>query len=112
LPSNGASGGAIVIWKSSLFHGTLVFHNSYAISIDFASRHNDAHWLLTNIYAPCTSSGKHQFLDWFMNIQMPDNISWIVVGDFHFYRSSDDLIRPSGDISDMLLFNEAINYLV
>jgi len=111
FPSNGASGGAIVIWKSSLFHGTLVFHNFYAISIDSASRHNDAHWLLTNIYAPCTSSGKHQFLDWFMNIQMSNNINWIVVGDFNLCRSPDDRNWPGGDISDMLLFNEAINYL-
>jgi endonuclease/exonuclease/phosphatase family metal-dependent hydrolase len=46
-----------------------------------------------------------------MNIQMPDNINWIVVGDFNLCRSPDDRNRPGGDISDMLLFNEAINYL-
>jgi hypothetical protein len=33
LPSVGASGGIITIWKSSLFSGSLAFSNEYAISI-------------------------------------------------------------------------------
>jgi len=32
LPSEEASGGSIVIWKSSTFQGQLVFHNAYALS--------------------------------------------------------------------------------
>jgi hypothetical protein len=38
LPSVGASGGAIIIWKSHLFHGSLIFQNSYALSVELNSR--------------------------------------------------------------------------
>lgn len=41
LPSVGASGGIINIWKTSLFDGQLVFQNEYAISVEFVSRHNN-----------------------------------------------------------------------
>ena len=109
LPSVGSSGGVIIIWKSSLFHGNLIFQNSYAISVEFFSKHNDAHWILTNIYAPCTYTGKREFLYWFSNIQMPDSINWLVVGDFNLCRSPDDRNRLGGDLSEMLLFNEAIS---
>lgn len=63
LPSNGASGGSIIIWKSSIFSCSLVFQNEYASSVLFSSVHNNATWILTNIYAPCTPSGKRDFID-------------------------------------------------
>jgi exonuclease III len=52
LPSVGASGGIITIWKSSLFSGSLAFSNEYAISIEFLSKHDQSAWLLTNVYGP------------------------------------------------------------
>ncbi|KAJ1253597.1 hypothetical protein BS78_K020200 [Paspalum vaginatum] len=42
VPSNGASGGMLVAWKDSLFDGELVFHNSFAMSLEFTSRVNNA----------------------------------------------------------------------
>ena len=42
LPSVGASGGIITIWKSALFEGHLAFHNSFSLSVDFLSLHNNA----------------------------------------------------------------------
>ena len=79
--------GAIVIWKSSTFQGHLVFQNAYALSIEFSSLHNGAQWLLTNVYAPCTPVGKREFLSWFSEIQMPENVDWLIVGDFNLCRS-------------------------
>lgn len=111
LPSVGLSGGAVIIWKSSIFSSNVVFQKAYAISVEFFSKHNDAHWLLTNIYAPCTYVGKREFLDWFSDIQMPQEINWLVVRDFNLCQSPDDRNRPGGDINEMLLFNEAISRL-
>lgn len=54
LPSIGASGGSLIVWKSSIFHGSLIFQNEYASSILLNSTHNNANWVITNIYAPCT----------------------------------------------------------
>lgn len=74
LPSVAASGGSLIIWKSSLITGELVFQNTYATSIEFTSIYNNAVWLLINIYAPCTPLGKREFIQWFRNIQMPDTV--------------------------------------
>lgn len=54
LPSNGASGGVITVWKSRLFEGNLLFRNEFGISIDFKSLLNGATWILTYVYGPCT----------------------------------------------------------
>ena len=110
-PSLGASGGTIIIWKSVVFQGQLVFQNDYALSVEFTSLHNNAVWVLTNIYAPCTHEGKREFLDWFKNIQMPDHVDWLILGDFNLCRSPADRNQPGGNHLDMYLFNEAINSL-
>ena len=75
------------------------------------SKHNDAHWILTNIYAPCTYTGKREFLEWFSDIQMPESVNWLVVGELNLCRSPEDRNRPGGDLSEMLLFNEDISSL-
>lgn len=111
LPSVGASGGSLVAWESNFFQGNLVFQNSYALSVEFFSMHDNAHWVLTNIYAPCTHAGKREFIQWFKNIHMPDSVDWIIVGDFNLCRSPDDRNQPGGDHLEMYLFNEAISIL-
>lgn len=88
-----------------------MFENSYAQSVEFLSLHDNAHWILTNIYAPCTHPAKREFLQWFKNINMPDTVDWIVTSDFNLCRSSDDRNQPGGDQVDMYLFNEAISFL-
>jgi exonuclease III len=55
LPSVGASGGILVIWKSAIFSATMMFTNSYAISMEFCSEHNRNRLILTSIYAPYTT---------------------------------------------------------
>ena len=111
LPSVGASGGIIVVWKSSVFQGQLVFPNDYALSIQFSSLHNGIMWVLTNVYAPCTQEGKRDFLDWFKNIQMSDHVDGLILGDFNLCRSLADRNQPGGNHMDMYMFNEAISYL-
>jgi exonuclease III len=111
LPAVGAFGGSIIIWKSTSLSGTRVFHNDYATSVQFTSLHNNANWLLTNVYAPCTPTGKRNFIFWFKNIAMPGHVDWLIVGDFNLYRSPEDRNRPGADFSEIFLFNEAISSL-
>lgn len=111
IPSVGASGGSIVIWKSCSFTGTRIFHNEYAASIEFHSLFNDASWILTNVYAPCIPVGKRDFIRWFKNIQMPPTMDWLIVGDFNLYRNLEDRNIPGADYAEMLLFNYAISFL-
>jgi exonuclease III len=111
LPSNGASGGSITIWKSSMFSGNLIFQNDYATSVLLTSTHNSASWIISNIYAPCTPSGKRAFTQWFKNISMPTDVDWLIVGDFNLYRNPEDRNRTGADFTEMLLFNGAISAL-
>jgi hypothetical protein len=62
-----------------------------------------------NVYGPCTSEGKRDFLSWIKNIQMAEAIDWLVVGDFNLLRGPHNRNRPGGDVQEMLLFNEAIS---
>jgi exonuclease III len=109
LPSVGASGGIITIWKSSLFSGSLAFSNAYAISIEFLSKHDQSAWLLTNVYGPCTSEGKIVFLNWLKDIQIAQEVDWLVVGDFNLIRGPHNRNKPRGNLQEMLLFNEVIS---
>jgi hypothetical protein len=60
------------------------------------------------VYAPCTLSGKRDFVLWFKNISMPDIVDWLVVGDINLYRNPQDRNKPVADYTKMMLFNKAI----
>ena len=62
LPSIGASGGVITIWKSHMFTGHLVFSNEFGITVEFSSNLNAWAWILSNVYGPCTLPGKLHLL--------------------------------------------------
>jgi hypothetical protein len=42
---------------------------------------------------------------------MPDNQSWIIVGDFNLIRRAENRNKPGGDSYMMMAFNEAISKL-
>jgi len=99
------------VWDSSKFSGYLEFQNNYAQTVNFNCKLSGQNWLLTNIYAPCTPEGKVVFLDWFKRIVMPEDIPWLIVGDFNLIRSPENRNKPGGSVQEMLAFNEAISSL-
>jgi hypothetical protein len=42
---------------------------------------------------------------------MPDDVDWLVLGDFNLIRSREDRNRAGGNVQDMLAFNIAISNL-
>jgi hypothetical protein len=111
LPSVGASGGLLTAWNGALFKGELAFSNDFSLSTKFTGKLSKEEWILTNVYGPCEADRKAQFLDWFENIDMPDTMDWIIMGDFNFIRSPSDRNREGGDVNDMISFDEAISNL-
>lgn len=111
LPSVGASRGSLIAWSSTNFSGDTIFQNHYAQSIEFTSKLSADQWVLTNIYAPCTAEGRAHFLEWFANIDMPDTVDWLVLGDFNLIRYPENRNKPGGDINNMFAFNEALSNL-
>jgi hypothetical protein len=100
--------GLIIIWKSSQLIGSLSFVNEYAISVDFQSKFDQSEWVSTNVYGPCTPEGKMLFLRWLKQIQMPEDVDWLIAGNFNLIRSPENRNKPGGDVTDMLLFNEGV----
>lgn len=94
-----------------MFRGKLIFQNEFAVSISFTSQLKEVSRILTTIYAPCTYQGKRDFLNWFQNIQMAEEVDWLIVGDFNLIRKPEDRNKDGADVQEMFLFNEAISTL-
>jgi hypothetical protein len=100
LPSIGASGGLIIIWNSSLFTGALAFQKEFSISVTFTCNLSMNSWILTNVYGPSQAEGKAYFTEWFTNIDMPEDMDCLILGDFNFIRQQSDRNKPGGDIME------------
>jgi len=80
--------------KGRFLGGVEVFRNNFALSLEFTSCHDNSLWVLTNIYGPCDAEGKQNFMDWFGNVRMSDDMCWLVVGDFNLLRKPKDRNWP------------------
>ena len=52
-PFEGASGVILVVWNSSIFWGTVIEIQPFAILVEFASKQNNEKWSLVLVYGPC-----------------------------------------------------------
>jgi hypothetical protein len=75
------------------------------------STYSRAVWVLTNIYAPCITYGKIEFLNRLHDFEMPEDVDWLLVGDFNLIRRPNDRNKPGGNVQEMFRFNEVISYL-
>jgi exonuclease III len=110
-PSVGASGGILVVWKSSVFKGSLIQIQRFGIIVEFESVHTRQKWTLVVVYGPCQGEQRDLFVQWLYDLIIPDDELWLFMGDFNFIRSQDNRNRPGANINDMFLFNELIDHL-
>jgi len=61
IPSRGASGGLLTVWNSSIFSGTVIVQEDFALGIQFTSTLSAQAWSLYNIYDPCTGPSRETF---------------------------------------------------
>jgi exonuclease III len=108
IPSDGASGGLILIWDSSIFSGMIMHYEPFAASVHFSSTQSSQSLTLVNIYGPCSGDMRYTFTQWLFNLNIPPDEDWLLLGDFNFIRSLDNRNKPGGNINDMLLFNDFI----
>jgi hypothetical protein len=85
-PSEGASGGIFVGWNGSQFLGQVLYSSKFAITIQFSSTHNAEEWNLTTVYGPCQGQERSDFIEWLNYLVIDDEVNWILMGDFNFYR--------------------------
>ena len=107
-PSVGNSGGIITIWNGSHFTGRVISQSYFQITLELTCNFSAKTMYITNVYAPCTTEGRQEFAEWFLQLDSTSFELWIVLGDFNMIRSTEDRNRPGGNVSNMLLFNSII----
>lgn len=68
--SLGASSGILVVWVSSIFCGTTIEKQCFALTISFQSQHNGSQWYMYSVYGPCTKPARSDFLAWFKDLNI------------------------------------------
>jgi hypothetical protein len=111
VPSEGASGGILMAWNGSIFKGNVIFSSKNAITVQFFSVHNGDSWKLTTVYGPCQGQDRQMFIDWLNDIQIDDYENWMFIGDFNFYRSTENRNRQGANMNDIITFNSIISNL-
>ena len=94
-----------------MFSGLTLEKKQFALTMSFTSLYNQEVWNLSSVYGPCTEPARSMFLDWLKNLQIGDDVNWLVLGDFNFYRSLDNRNKPGGNVQDTLVFNDIIGHL-
>jgi exonuclease III len=110
-PSEGASGGILMGWNGSIFTGEIIQINKFAVTVQFTSTHSGQIWTLSTVYGPCQGPARDDFVQWLNNLQIDDDVNWMIMGDFNFYRSVSDRNKDGANMNDIMIFNEIISNL-
>ncbi len=87
VPSCGASGGLLTVWKSALFTGNIIFADVFVLTVGFVSTQSSQSWSLVNIYGPCAGDDREAFTTWLYDVQIPNGQDWLLLGDFNYMRA-------------------------
>jgi len=63
------------------------------------------------VYGPCRQPTRDIFANWLYNLSIEDEELWLLMGDFNFYRSSENRNRPGGNFNDSVIFSSIISHL-
>ena len=111
VPSNGNSGGLLIIWNGALFEGSEVNHEKFQLTVRLRCKLSNETWYLTNIYGPTITEERALFTSWLNNLDTSQMELWMILGDFNLIRSPENRNRAGGDANNMLLFNSIIQNL-
>jgi hypothetical protein len=104
-------GGILVCWSSSYFSVATLEKQQFAIKLLVTSSHNLEAWTLVVVYGPCRQPARDIFVNWLFSLEIGDDGLWMLMGDFNFYRSSENRNRPGGNFNDCLVFKNIISHL-
>ena len=110
VPSEGASGGLLVMWMGNNFKGEVIETEIFGMVIKFQSLISADSFYLVNVYGPCEGIARENFIAWLYSLNIEDDALWLLVGDFNFYRYSDSRNRPGANLSDIAMFNDLISF--
>ena len=50
-------------------------------------------------------------MDWMKKIHIPDNVDWMILGDFNLMRRPENRNKPGGNLAEMFMFNDTVTSL-
>jgi exonuclease III len=111
MPSEGASGGLLILWVGSLFTGQLLMEESFGLVVNFTCQLSADVFNIVNVYGPCEGVARENFVAWLFSLDIADDSLWLILGDFNFYRFAKNQNRAGANMTDIATFNEIISYL-
>jgi hypothetical protein len=90
------------------FHGQVIESTSFVVHIKFTSDVSRKCWQLLNIYGPCAGDTREIFVQWMVNLEIPDDELWLLAGDL---TSTDQKKTEIGRVGTYRIctFNNFIN---
>lgn len=100
-----------MVWASNVFLGVPGEIKLFSVTVHFTSRHSTERWSLVSTYGLCAGPNRTDFVTWLKEFDLGLTANWLLLGDFYFYRSTNNRNRPGADMNDMLIFNDIISSL-
>jgi hypothetical protein len=111
VPTEGASGGLLIIWIGNQFSGTVLLEECFGLAVEFTSNISSEVFTVVNVYGPCTGIARENFVAWLFHLDIADDALWLLLGDFNFYRFVENRNKQGANMTDIATFNEIISYL-
>jgi exonuclease III len=110
-PSVGASGGIITAWDSSVLD--LVHHSvdEFSLTTTFSFWSDNLHFMVVNVYGPCTHGLKPAFLDSLRSSVSRLTGSLAILGDFNLIRSPRERSNDNFNLAEASIFIDFVNQL-
>ena len=86
LPSEGRSGGILVMWDSRTVRGVEVLLGAYSVSVKLSAVSGGNEWWFSGIYGPCRSRERKEFWEELAGLYGLCAECWCVGGDFNVDR--------------------------
>jgi exonuclease III len=111
IEAQGASGGMLLTWKSSMF--TKLAHNQgiYTLSVDLANNSDDTIFRITTVYGPTQHSDRHTFFSELRAAKPTNMLPWIVTGDFNVTLNPLDRSNQNHTQHEMRQFQAEVHNL-
>lgn len=81
--AHGSAGGVLMAWNSVMFTKIGQQIDNYCLSVDLANNLDDSIFRITGTYGPSTNSGKGAFFREIRAAQPPNDLPWLLFGDFN-----------------------------
>jgi hypothetical protein len=111
VPSEGASGGFIILWVGNMFCGHVLMEESFGIVVEFTSQLSADVFRIINVYGPCDGVARENFVAWLFSLDISDDSLWLILGDFNLYLFVENRNSDGANMTDIATFNEIISYL-